>query len=327
MKFGFLLKCDVDFKQAIEQSVLIEKLGYDSIWIPEHHGYEGNYVPHPLIALAALATVTQRVTLGPYVLLLPLYHPVLVAEQAAMADLISNGRLILGLGVGYVTEEFESMSVPYKERGGRMEEGLPLIKRLWNEDVVHHDGKYYKFKNAKVYPRPVQKDLPIWVGAWVETAIRRAARLADGWVPGPTADYQVLEYCYRIYRDELQKVGKPLDIEYAACRELYIAPTKEEARKRGESLYELYKHTYLQWPHPWLKERERGLSYAELVKDRFIIGDPDDCIQAIKTFSTLGINHFIFRVQEPGVSHEQALDQINLFAREVMPEFKHQLVP
>jgi probable F420-dependent oxidoreductase len=322
MKFGFLLECDHGFDDAVEQAVLAEKLGYDSVLIAEHHNYAG-YVPHPLVALAALAMKTERVQLGTYVVILPFYNPVQVAEQAAMVDYISKGRLILGVGLGYVKEEFEMMGVPYEDRVGRMEEGIPIIRRVWTEDGVQYAGKHFRFAHAAVYPKPVQKPHPpIWVGAWVETAIRRAARLADAWAPGPTVELEKLHWCYDIYRDELKKQGKSLDIEYPAARELYCGRTNAEARERGgEHVYQFYKDTYLKWPHPHLKEK--GITYENIVPDRFIIGDPAHCIQAIEKFRReLGINHLMFRMQAPGITRAATLDSMRRFASEVMPHFR-----
>jgi probable F420-dependent oxidoreductase len=323
VKFGLLLECDQDFGAAVEQTLLAEQLGYDSIFLAEHHNFVG-YVPQPLIALSALATRTQRVELGTFIMILPLYNPVQVAEEAAMVDFISGGRLILGIGLGYVPDEFESYAVPYAERAGRMEEAIPLLKRLWTTDDCAFEGRYYRFSRATVYPKPVRKGLPpIWVGGWVEPAIRRAARLADCWVPGPTVNYEALQWCYGVYRHELARQGRTTDGEYAACRELFCAPTGKAARELGgENIYQFYKDTYLKWPHPHLGERERSLKYEDLVADRFILGDPDDCIAAVERFSRLGIRHFLFRMQQPGVSQEATIQSLKLFMSEVVPHFR-----
>jgi probable F420-dependent oxidoreductase len=322
MKFGYLLECDQGFDDAVEQTVLAEQLGYDSVLIAEHHNYAG-YVPHPLMALAALAMRTERVQLGTYVVILPFYNPVQVAEQAAMVDYISKGRLILGLGLGYVKEEFAMMGVPYEHRAGRMEEGIPIIRRLWTEDQVAHEGRHFRFTHASVYPKPIQKPHPpIWVGAWVETAIRRAARLADAWAPGPTVELEKLRWCYDVYRNELGQQGLSLEREYPAARELYCDRTQADARARGgHHIFQFYKDTYLTWPHPHLKEK--GITYENIVTDRFIIGDPQHCIREIEKFRTeLGINHLMFRMQAPGVTRQATIDSMTLFAREVIPHFR-----
>jgi len=321
VKFGFLLECDRGFDEAVEQAVLAERLGYDSVLIAEHHGHAG-YVPHPLLVLAALAMRTERLRLGTFVLILPFYHPVPVAEQAAMVDYVSKGRLIFGVGLGYVKEEFAMMSVPYEERAGRLEEGLGAIRRLWTEETVEHAGRYFRFSHAAIHPRPVQKPHPpIWLGAWVEPAIRRAARLADTWTPGPTADLEKLRWCYGVYRDELRKLGKSTDIEYPAARELYCAPTSARAREGGERIYRFYHDTYFRWPHPLLGDKARD--YESIVADRFIVGDPPRCITEIERLrSELGINHLMLRMQAPGITPADTVASMRLFAAEVMPHFR-----
>src|SRR5919201_370597 len=216
MKIGVDIKCDQDeFEKSVQQAELAERLGYDSISIAEHHNATG-YVPLPLMALAAIATRTRRLLLGSNIVILPLYHPVQIAEQAAMVQFISRGRLLFGV------------------RAGRMAESLSVLKRLWTEEDVSFDGKYYHFEHATVRPRLDGVGLPpVLVGGWVEEAIRRAARLADGWIPGPTVTFDILRTCYQIFRDELRRQGKPLDVEYLAARELFCAPTRERAIEVG----------------------------------------------------------------------------------------------
>lgn len=324
MKFGVDIECDQDeFEKSVQQAELAERLGYDSISIAEHHNAIG-YVPLPLMALAAIATRTNRLLLGSNIVILPLYHPVQVAEQAAMVQFISRGRLLFGVGLGYLPEEFASMSVPFEERAGRMAESLSVLKRLWTEEDVSFDGTYYHFQHATVRPRLDQiGQPPVLVGGWVEAAIRRAARLADGWIPGPTVNFEVLGHCYSIFRDELARQGKPLDVEYRAARELFCATTREKAIEiGGRSMYQFYRDTYLQWPHPYLREPERHMSYEELAQDRFVIGDPDECAEAVRKLHDTGITHLTFRMQPPGVRWDAAVASMKLFMEQVVPQFR-----
>lgn len=324
MKFGVDIECDQDvFEKSVQQAELAEQLGYDSISIEEHHNAAG-YVPLPLMALSAIATRTSRLLLHSNIVILPLYHPVQIAEQAAMVQFMSGGRLLFGVGLGYLPAEFASMSVPFRERAGRMEESLSLLKRLWTEEDVAFDGKYYRFQHATVRPRLDQIGLPpVLVGGWVEAAIRRAARLADGWTPGPTVSFDILQHCYSIFRDELKRQGKPLDGEYLATRELFCARTRNEAVEiGGRPMYRFYKQTYLQWPHPYLREPERRMPYEELARDRFVIGDPDDCAEAVGRLRDLGVTHLTFRMQPPGVQWDDAVASMRLFMEQVVPRFR-----
>src|SRR5262249_28446274 len=132
-----------------------------------------------------------------------------VAEEAAMVDVISGGRLILGIGAGYAPEEFASFGYSIKDRGSRMEESSSLLRRLWTEENVTHHGRHYRFDNVTITPRPRQYPSPaIWFGAWAERAIVRAARLGDAWLIGPSANLDEIGSCLRTYRQACGESGK-----------------------------------------------------------------------------------------------------------------------
>ena len=180
MKIGLSpLQGQANFEETLQECEQAEAAGFDSLWLGEHHNHEVLY-PAPLIGLAAVASRTRSIRLGTGVLLLPLYHPLAVAEEAAMVDVISGGRLILGVGAGYAPEEFSAFGYSIKQRGSRLEESASLLQRLWTEENVTHHGRHYQFDNITVAPRPLQRPRPpIWFGAWAEPAIRRAARFGD----------------------------------------------------------------------------------------------------------------------------------------------------
>src|SRR6266511_4583314 len=139
MKIGLSpLQGQARFEETLRECERAEAAGFDSVWLGDHHN-DPILHPAPLIGLAAIASRTRRIQLGTGVLLLPLYHPVMVAEEAAMVDVISGGRLILGVGAGYAPEEFAAFGVSLKERGSRLDEAVPLIQRLWSEDNVTHE--------------------------------------------------------------------------------------------------------------------------------------------------------------------------------------------
>src|SRR6266480_2787138 len=141
MKIGLSpLQGQASFEETLRECERAEAAGFDSVWLGEHHNNPILH-PAPLIGLAAIASRTQHILLGTGVLLLPLYHPMMVAEEGAMVDMISGGRLILGVGAGYAPEEFAAFGNSLKERGGRMEEGTVLLRRLWTEEKVTHHGK------------------------------------------------------------------------------------------------------------------------------------------------------------------------------------------
>ncbi len=311
-----------NFEATIQECERAEALGFDSIWLGEHHNHALLY-PTPLIGLAAIASRTQRLRLGTGVLLLPLYHPMAVAEEAAMVDMISAGRLILGLGAGYAPEEFAAFGLTTKERGSRLEEGAALLHRLWTEEHVSHDGRHYRVTDVTLGPRPVQQPRPpIWFAGWVEPAIRRAARLGDAWIGGPSATRTEVATCVSLFREAQREAGRvPNGNDVALMRYVFVAETREQAYATvGDSILGIFDSTYFRWPHPVVKRPEGALTIDRLAEDRLILGDPAQCIEQIKRFQAeLGLTHLICRISYPGVSREASLKSLDLFAREVLP--------
>lgn len=181
-----------DPNAAARVAVLAERLGYDSLWAGEHVVVPSPRVDpspmepdepilDPLVALAHLAGHTERVLLGTGLIVLPQRNPLVLAKQAASVDVLSGGRLILGIGVGYLEPEMTAIGVPMEARGSRSDEYLAAMRSLWHDDAPAYDGRYASFAGVDAYPRPVQRPLPIVVGGHTEAAFRRAARHADGW--------------------------------------------------------------------------------------------------------------------------------------------------
>ena len=323
MKLGLSpLQAGGDFEETIRECEEAEAAGFDSVWLGEHHNSPLLY-PTPLLGLAAIASRTRRLGLGTAVLLLPLYHPLRVAEEAAMVDVISGGRLIFGVGVGYAPEEFAAFGVPLQERGSRMDEAVPLIKRLWSEETVTHHGTHYQVTNATVRPRPVQRPRPpLWFAGWVPPAIRRAARLGDAWLGGPSARLDELVSCVRQYREARKETARdPGAGDVALIRYVFVAESREIAHAvAGESFVRSFEQTYFRWPHPVVKRPAGDLTIDRLAHDRIILGDPTSCIRQILRFQqTLGLTHLICRLSVAGIPREATRAALDLFTREVMP--------
>lgn len=326
MHFGLSpLQAGGDFEETIRECEQAEAAGFDSVWLGEHHNSAVLY-PAPLIGLAAIASRTRRVRLGTGVLLLPLYHPVAVAEEAAMVDVISGGRLILGVGAGYAPEEFAAFGVSMKERGSRLDEAVPLIHRLWSEEKVTHEGRHYRIASATLRPRPVQQPRPpIWFAGWVEPALRRAGRLGDGWLGGPSAKLDDLAPCVRRYREARMAAGRDAaGGEVALIRYVLVAESLERARAiAGAPFIRSFEETYFRWPHPVVKRPPGELTIERLSEDRIILGDPASCLRQIARFrQTLGLTHLVCRMSVAGIPAAAALASMDLFTREVLPALK-----
>jgi probable F420-dependent oxidoreductase len=177
---------------AAQVAALAERLGYDSLWAGEHVVVPSPRVEpspmepdepilDPLVALAHLAARTERVLLGTGLIVLPQRNPLVLAKQAASLDVLSSGRLILGIGVGYLEPELTAIGVPMAGRGARADEYLAAMRSLWEDEAPGFEGDHVRFEGVDAYPRPVQRPLPVVVGGHSAAAHRRAARHADGW--------------------------------------------------------------------------------------------------------------------------------------------------
>ena len=330
MRFGFIPSEGGHlFEQSLREVCYAEELGFESVWLEEHHGVKNHYWPSPMTCLAGYATRTSKLLLGTDVIVLPFYHPVRAAEDAAMLDVISGGRFVFGVAIGYRPEEFALYDVPLKNRGARYAEAIGLIKQLWTEDDVTFAGRYFRVEHAKIEPKPIaEPHIPLWLGGWGELSLKRAAELGDAWVPGPTARLQKLLDAQAIYHQHLSDLGKdPRSFPRPLTREVIVAETAEQARELAEKhLLVNYRDEYGGgWSHPLIGAEDSAPvgQLEELGRDRFIIGDPDDCIAKINRFQgTFGVDHLICRLYFPGMAHQHIMRELELLAKEVIPAFR-----
>ena len=327
MKFGFITtEGGAFYPEALEEAVYGEALGFDSVWLEEHHSIRNHYWPSPLMALAGFATRTSRIQLGTDIVVLPFYHPVRAAEDAAMLDVMSGGRAIFGAAIGYRPPEFDLFGVSLDDRGARYVEMLKIMRALWTEGQVDYAGRFFRVKGA-IEPKPA-RPIPIWLGGWGELSLKRAAELGDAWVPGPTANLQKLLDAQAQYRAHLRAAGKdPSAAPTPLTREVVIAERREQAWELAEKyLLVNYRDEYGGgWKHPLIGAQDSTpVNQLEaLGQDRFIIGDPAECRLKIRRFvETFGVDHLICRLYFPGMPHEHILQELKLLASEVFPAFR-----
>ncbi|HEV2127583.1 MAG TPA: LLM class F420-dependent oxidoreductase [Thermomicrobiales bacterium] len=180
-----------DIAQAAEDLGYHHLLAFEHVILPgppEYRGYAGAATAEqpfhePLVLFGYLAALTQRIELVTDVLVLPQRQTVLVAKQAAEVDVLSGGRLRLGIGVGWIPNEFAALGADYSNRGTRSEEQIVVLRALWTEPVVTFRGRWHQIEAAGISPLPVQRPIPIWIGGRVEATLRRVARMGDGWFP------------------------------------------------------------------------------------------------------------------------------------------------
>jgi alkanesulfonate monooxygenase SsuD/methylene tetrahydromethanopterin reductase-like flavin-dependent oxidoreductase (luciferase family) len=323
------------YRSMLNQAVLAEELGYDSVWTAEHHGTD-EYWPAQFPVLAAIAARTRRIRMGTYIVILPLYHPLQVAEEAATLDALSDGRFDLGIGQGYVVDEYAAFGISRQERPSRMEEGLAIIRGVWEQESFAFEGKRFKVAPFSLRPRPVQLRLPIWVAGRTEKAVDRAARhgchLAGA---GSPAAVQLYDACLRRHGHD------PKDFYRATLRLVYLSDTRERAWEEcaPHALHRMKIYTdklneagddrqtgtggYFgvhPLPPPEKLRTAQGLHFFGAP---LIVGTPEDAIQEItRSREEAGITHLVMWMQIGGIDPRRAEYSMRLFAKEVISHFR-----
>jgi probable F420-dependent oxidoreductase len=311
------------YREALAEVERAEALGFDSVWMEEHHSVTDHYWPSPLTVLAGFATRTSRLVLGTDILVAPFYHPVRLAEDAALVDVMSGGRLVLGMAIGYKPDEFRLYGAELEGRGARFEEQLRIVKGLWTHDTFGFEGRYYRVE-GRLEPRPVSTPHPpIWIGGWGTLTLRRAALLGDNWIPGPTADLARLLAGKRDFLAHRAAAGLPPPAEWPLTRDVIVADSDREARELAERhIMVSYRKEYAGgWRHPFI-DASIATDLDALMRDRFLIGGPDQVVAALRPFvEAYGVTHLICRLFFPGMPHRHILRELELLAREVLPAF------
>ena len=234
------------FEQLIDEAVLAEQLGFDGIFIPERHGRGETFVPSPLLVATAIAARTTRVTIATTVLMPTLYNPMHLAEQVAMIDNLSRGRLVLGVGVGYHAGYHQFFGVPWPNRGKRFEEAMQVLMRAFTGERFSFHGEYYRFDDVQLTPRTYQRPrMPIWVGTHSHGKPLDRALDHDGWVLWTQFDWDKNESFIRETRARAAALGKPdwtivldqdgwIGDDYASTRARHATRWLREARFYGE---------------------------------------------------------------------------------------------
>lgn len=327
MKFGLIASHQYPFEEDLRERLeelfelteLAAELGYDSVFAINHF-LSNLATPQPISMMGRLLERSGDMRVGTGILLLPLFHPVHVAEEFATLDQLYPGRVILGVGAGYREHEFEAMGVPMERRGGRLGESVELIRALWSGEEVEFDGDFYSLHGARIgIPPRTPGGPPIWIGAGAKAAIRRAARLGDAWyAPGNSPKRGFLEGALQVHDEALAKAGKSREgREYPVGVELYCAPTSERAVEEALPYARREYHTYAEYPAlRWQKER-----FDDLVAHTLMLGSPEDLYEKLRAFEQLGVDHVIFRPFWLGMPAKMARESLTLFAEEVMPAF------
>jgi len=311
------------YAEVLEQITWAENNGFDDVWIQEHHFQDDGFCTSVMPITAAIAARTKKIRIGTGVMLMPFHNPIRVAEDGATVDIISEGRFQLGVGTGYVVEEFEKYGIPKKERGARADEALQIIRRLWEGEELTYKGKFYEVNGAKLAPGPFQNPRPpILVGGFSTAGVRRAAFYGDGFLgTGP------LKELYEQYIQELKNAGKSTADPWVAGGYFWLIasddPDKTWNEAAGHVLYQL--NGYAKW------FEKAGMPLLPYIRDTehlrelgmFNVVDVDTCIKMIREYiEEVPLKCFYSFTVPPGLPAQWIQPHLELFADKVIPVFR-----
>ncbi len=311
--------------EIMAEAQAAEASGWDGCFLTEHHQQEDGYLPNPLLLAGMVGMKTQRLKVGTCVLLMPLHHPVHVAEDSAVIDLATGGRLVLSLGVGYQPHDFDAFEIPVTERAKRTEEAIEIIRQSWTGKRFSYAGKHFNYKDTLITPTPSQQPgPPIWMASWTPVGLRRAGRMADGWIADPVQCLPVIKDYAARYRAAADKAGNKAHI--CLMRDAIVSDSMAAAEAASEPT--MYTHRfYFQYgayvPDEYLKDvkKQADMTFAQTAKDRLIVGSPDDCLEQLLHWKEeINPDYLIIRLRQPGgPSHEGTLDAVRTFGEKVIP--------
>ena len=277
-----------------------DKCGYDSIWLSDRVVGE-RASPEPLIALSMVAGYSEKMKFGTSVLQLPVRNPVVLAKEMATLDYLSNGRFLPAIGLGQEDpREYEACGVSKEDRGLRTDEAVDVMRCLWHEDNVTYEGRFFSLHDVTINPKPVQvPSLPVWIGGRSTAAQRRVGRVGDGWLVSSATPQEVREGVDVIFATAAEHGREIEDDHIGALVTYYIAPTFEEAVTAAE---------------PYIIRTRPEAHFVEYSA----LGTPEQVMETIRDYLDAGASKFVVR---PMCPPQQAIEQLELFGREIVPHF------
>jgi alkanesulfonate monooxygenase SsuD/methylene tetrahydromethanopterin reductase-like flavin-dependent oxidoreductase (luciferase family) len=303
----------------LEKARLARKYGFNSLW--SGAGYLNNDF-HPMLLLSRVAAEAPGLELG-MVALLPLYHPLEGAEQIATLDVICGGKFVLAPALGWRDFQFDGFGIPKSQRLSRFREVLATMKQFWTEDRVTHHGTHFNIENVPGAGKPVQRPYPrILIAANQDRGVVRAARQGDGWLISSRSTLPTITNQVKLYQDAVKEAGKTGYI--SAWREMFVAETRQKAIDIVRPHVEwLYQDRVASGHNNELPAADRiDVGFEQVLEGRFIIGNPQDCVEEIKKYQVLGVQELVLRCQWPGMPNQDSLRAVELFGEEVLPAFQ-----
>ena len=353
MKFGiFYLFSDFGnipqdqlFNEVLEEIEYGEELGFDSVWLPEHHFAVYGMLGNPLTLAAAIAQRTHRMQIGTAIMVLPFQHPLRVAEDAALVDLLSNGRLLLGLGRGYQPPEFHGFGVPQHASRAMFLEAFEILKRALSGEKFTYDGKFWKIEEpTEIFPKPVQKPHPPFYFAAISPATYEiAARLNVSLLRSPQfTDLETVNTAYKGYADRMKEFGHDAEmLDQPFSVRTYVAPTDEEAKEAAP--HAVWFYHLLATLLPGAPGRPAPVSgYEDYPRDPSVLagiteedvwergtcfGSPERVTELMMRYvCEAGATSFMLQMRIGGLEHSKVMRSMELFTKHVMPALREEEV-
>ncbi|MGB1884579.1 MAG: LLM class flavin-dependent oxidoreductase [Gammaproteobacteria bacterium] len=319
------------YRTDLDLAAYSETLGLDHVWLTEHHFIDDGYSPALIPIATAIAAMTTSIRIGTFVMLLPMHQTVRLAEDIATADVISSGRMDIGVGLGYRVGEFAGMGISTKERAKRFAEQLPLLRQLLDGETVNFEGKYHTIEGACIRPPAIQQPVPLWVGARGDRALDRAARMGCH-LAGVSAEHRLR------YREALARHGRePDDYQVSQMVLVYVSDSKDQAWNDTAAPI----NHMLQLYYDWAVEADddnnddqdsRAIPTADQIRrdqalefygEPAFVGTPDFVYEGLRDLLKRSpCTHLVMMGILPGAPVEGTRRSMELFATEVMPRLK-----
>ncbi|SJZ33830.1 Flavin-dependent oxidoreductase, luciferase family (includes alkanesulfonate monooxygenase SsuD and methylene tetrahydromethanopterin reductase) [Enhydrobacter aerosaccus] len=310
-----------ELANLIEQTRVARASGLASLMVGQHFVSSPLQMFQAMPLLARLAAEADGMMLGPGLLLLPLLNPVIVAEETATLDWLTGGNAVIGLGLGYRQEEFDSIGVPFKERVPRFIEGVEVIRKLWRDDVVEYQGQFHRISGVQASLKPKRPGgPPIWMAGDVEVAVKRAARLADAWMPSPMVTEEEVGRLGHLFRDRRAALDLPAATEFPVIRECHVGSGTGNALDEVREPLAFKYEAYASWGGDSGFVPAAGIrgDFDAFARQRFIIGSESEVVDRIGRFGErTGANHLLLRVQWPGLDQKTAVRTLERLGRVV----------
>ena len=318
---------------GIEQIVAAEELGFESVWLAEHHFSSYSVIPNPLLLAVQLAERTKRIKLGTAVLVVPFFHPLRLAEDIAMTDVLTNGRLRVGVGRGYQVYEFERYGLTIEDSRPLFEENMEILRLALTQETFSYKGRYNDITETALQLRPLQQPHPeIWVAVSTPETIAWAVQHDYALITSASArPTEHIRRVRRIYDEQLQAAGKPLDdAQFALQRYCYVTDDRRDALEAAEHILWTYRiaQNYRAGSGPANNGIANSAPVAdeptpEELVDRLIFGDPETCIERLqRDVDDCRPTHLSLVPSFGGLEPERALRSMQRLAEEVLPHIK-----